>query len=328
MKAGVLQFFSWNRRVPITAVYERALERVPVMEDAGYDAVWLAEHHFNAYSVCPSVTLMAATIAARTKRLRIGTAVTLAALAHPLRLAEELAMIDQLSAGRLNWGAGRGFDPVEFRAFGVPLEESSERYREAVDVVLAAWQHERLSFAGRWWRFDDVEVLPKPLQQPHPPVWLAATSPEAIEKAAADGFTILMDPHSSHAEIGRKRQSYVASLEKHGYSIAGRDIPVARLLAVAKTDAEAERVAREGAAWTVGSYANPGKNALRGVDAGAADDPVERYLRDVVIRGTPERVADEVERLRAETGLDYLLCAPLSRESLDLFTAKVLPRLI
>src|SRR5216110_1270100 len=159
MKVGVLQFFSWpERRVAIETVYERALQRIEIMDRTGYDAVWLAEHHFHSFSVCPSVHLMGTHVAARTRRLRIGTAVSLAALYHPLRLAEEVALLDVLTGGRVNWGAGRGFERAEFEAFGVPLDETALRFREAVDVVLAAWTEERLTFHGKFWHFDDVEV--------------------------------------------------------------------------------------------------------------------------------------------------------------------------
>jgi alkanesulfonate monooxygenase SsuD/methylene tetrahydromethanopterin reductase-like flavin-dependent oxidoreductase (luciferase family) len=182
MKIGVLQFFGWrDRSIPLEDVYARALARIEVMDRTGYDAVWLAEHHFTGYSVCPSVHMMATHIAARTQHLRIGTAVTLAAFYHPLRIAEEIALLDVLTGGRVNWGAGRGFDPSEFAVFGVPVEESTERFREAVEIVLAAWTNERLTFDGRFHRYEDVEVLPKPRQQPHPPTWMAASSPGAVE---------------------------------------------------------------------------------------------------------------------------------------------------
>src|SRR6185437_14916547 len=132
LQCGVLQFFSWpERRIPLSQVYHRALDRVRVMDASGYDSVWLAEHHFTGYSVCPSVHMMGVHVAAQTKRLRIGMAVSLAVFYHPLRLAEEVALLDVLSDGRVNWGAGRGFDPIEFRAFGVPVEESRARLGEA-----------------------------------------------------------------------------------------------------------------------------------------------------------------------------------------------------
>src|ERR1700675_1877801 len=229
MKVGVLQFFSWpERRVPLSTVYARALDRIAIMDQSGYDAVWLAEHHFSSFSVCPSVHMMGMLAAARTTRLRIGTGVSLAPFYHPLRLAEEVALLDVLSGGRVNWGAGRGFARVEFENFGVPPEESTSRFRETVEIVLRAWTQEKLSFAGAHYRFDGVEVLPKPMQQPHPPVWMAASSEGAIDWAAGRGFSILMGAHDSHRDIARKRRAYAERLEQAGFSVAGRDLPVAR----------------------------------------------------------------------------------------------------
>ena len=326
MKVGVLQFFGWrDRSIPLQDVYTRALERIEVMDRSGYDAVWLAEHHFSGYSVCPSVHVMAAHVAARTRRLRIGTAVTLAAFYHPLRIAEEVALLDQLTGGRINWGAGRGFDPREFSVFGVPTDESTARFREAVEIVLAAWTSERLTFEGRFHRYEDVEVLPKPRQQPHPPTWVAATSPGAVEWAASRGLSILMDPHSAHREIARKRALFHEGLEKHGFESAGREIPIGRLVAVAETDAQAEEIARRGARWTAGAYLP--KEALAQFRPGEAPvDPVAHYLDDVVIHGSPERVVDKLLALEEEVPLGYLLLSPLSEKTFGLFTDRVLPR--
>ena len=327
MKVGVLQFFSWpERRVPIEQVYARAMQRIEVMDRAGYDAVWLAEHHFTTYSVCPSVHLMALEAAHRTTRLRIGTAVSLAALYHPLRLAEELALLDVLSGGRLNWGAGRGFEPAEFAAFDVPLDETAPRFREAVEIVLAAWTNERLSFDGKYWHVDEVEVLPKPQQQPHPPTWVAATSPDAISWAASMGHQILMDPHASFAEIGAKYDRYVAERAACGYGPPG-DTPMARLVAVAATDDEAEEVARAGAAWTVGAYAHDAGAASMGWTGDDLAARVDRYVADRIVWGSPARVRDELDRLREEMRLRYLMIAPLSHQSFVRFTDDVLPHL-
>jgi len=335
MKFGVLQFFSWpERRVALPTVYSRALDRIDVMDRTGYDAVWLAEHHFTDYSVCPSVHMMGMHIAGRTRNLRIGTAISLAAFYHPLRLAEEVALLDVLSGGRVNWGAGRGFDPVEFKAFGVPKDESAARFREAVEIVLAAWTNERLTHHGEYWDFEDVEVLPKPYQDPHPPVWVAASSLPAIDWAAERGHTIMMDPHSAHTDIAVKREHYRRGLEAHGHSIAGREIPMARLIACAPTDGEAEAIARHGAAWTVGAYFNekklgptPDASAGSGLPL-VTDDPVQRYLDGVALHGSPEKLVDQLMALREEMFLDYLLCSPLSHDSFMLFTEKVLPKLL
>jgi alkanesulfonate monooxygenase SsuD/methylene tetrahydromethanopterin reductase-like flavin-dependent oxidoreductase (luciferase family) len=162
---------------------------------------------------------------------------------------------------------------------------------------------------------------------------MAATSPDAIRWAAGRGHTILMDPHSTDVEIGKKRALYAEALREHGHSIEGREIPIARLLAVADTDREAREVARQGAAWTVRSYASPKTGAydLRspaGRSEARVEDPIERYLQGVVIHGSPDRVADEIERLREELPLESLMCAPLSHRSFELFTEKVLPRFL
>ena len=332
LQFGVLQFFSWpGRRVPLPTVYERALSRIDIMEETGYDCVWLAEHHFNTYSVCPSVHLMGMHVAGRTKRLRIGTAVTLASFYHPLRIAEEVALLDVLSGGRVNWGAGRGFDQTEFRAFGVPREDSYPRFRESVQVVLEAWRSERITWHGDFYDFDEIEVLPKPQQQPTPPFWVAAGSPEALDWAGRQGYSILMDPHAAHAEIGEKRRRYVRGLERHGYSLEGRTLPMARLIAVAESDREAEEIARRGAQWTVGSYGSGSKVQKVGVaprdDAGRGADPVERYLDNVVIHGSAAKAADTIIELRETISLDYLIIAPFSHDSFVRFTNDVMPRI-
>jgi alkanesulfonate monooxygenase SsuD/methylene tetrahydromethanopterin reductase-like flavin-dependent oxidoreductase (luciferase family) len=342
MKFGVLQFFSWpGKRVPLATVYERAFQRIDVMEQTGYDAVWLAEHHFSTYSVCPSIHMMGTHIAARTKRLRIGTAVSLAPFYNPLRLAEEVALLDVLSEGRVNWGAGRGFDPTEYRTFGVDFEESYPRFREGVDIVLQAWQNERLTYHGKFYQYDGVEVLPKPLQQPHPPVWLAATSPGAISWCAENGYTILMDPHGTHSDIAIKRAQYKKELEQAGYSMKGRVIPMARNIALANTQHEAEEIARRGARFMFGSYlpkgigkatsatAAKGKSIDMAAVADAGDvDPVERYAKEVVICGTPEKVIDDLQEMEETLPLEYLMCAPLSHTSFELFTEMVLPHFL
>ena len=327
MKVGVLQFFGWaDRRIPLQSVYERAIERFEIMDQTGYDAVWLAEHHFSGFSVCPSVHMMATMAAARTQRMRIGTAVSLAPFYHPLRLAEEVALLDMLSGGRLNWGAGRGFSRVEFDAFGVPIDESAERFRETVEIVLAAWGSEKLTHHGRFFDFDGVEVLPKPLQQP-PPVWMAATSEGAIDWAAGRGFSILMDPHCTHSELGAKRARYGERMAAAGHTAAGRDIPMARLIAIGNTTEQAEAVARRGAEWTVGAYIGPQhRPAHAAPSAIAAPDPVERYVSDVILHGTPDSLVDQIQALKETAQLNYLLCAPLSQQSFNLLTEEVLPR--
>jgi alkanesulfonate monooxygenase SsuD/methylene tetrahydromethanopterin reductase-like flavin-dependent oxidoreductase (luciferase family) len=324
MKFGVLQFFSWpERRVPLATVYDRAIDRVKIMDGAGYDAVWLAEHHFSTYSVCPSVHIMGMHLAHLTENVRIGTAVSLAAFYHPLRLAEELALLDNLSGGRVNAGFGRGFDRTEMSAFGVEMDESYDRFRENVDIVLQAWQTERLTYHGKYHSYEDIEVLPKPAQDPMP-TWVAASSPAAVEWAAQQGHAILMDPHSSHAEIASKYAVFKETLRCRGLT-NDRPTPMARLLAIAATDAEAEAIARQGAEWTVGSYAGPKKGGPPSdLEPG---ELVERYVNDVIIHGSPAKVADQLKELEETMPLDYLLASILSHETFIRLTDEVIPRM-
>jgi alkanesulfonate monooxygenase SsuD/methylene tetrahydromethanopterin reductase-like flavin-dependent oxidoreductase (luciferase family) len=330
MKIGVLQFFSWpGRHGPLEDVYARALERIEVMDKTGFDAVWLAEHHFTTFSVCPSVHMLGVLAAARTKRLRIGTAVSLAALYHPLRLAEEVALLDVLSGGRVNWGAGRGFAPSEFEAFGVPIEESADRFRESVEIVLKALGEERFSYHGTHFKFDDIELLPKPMQKPLP-MWVAATSEGAIDWAAGRGFSILMDPHASFKELAAKRRHYADRMAAAGFSDQGRDIPMARLMALAPTESEAEAIARRGAQWIVDAYAGPQHAHRKRMPPRTYDgkEPAQHYIDSVILHGTPESIVDKVAELKETVGLNYLMCAPLSRDSFRLLADKVVPRIV
>jgi len=151
---------------------------------------------------------------------------------------------------------------------------------------------------------------PKPVQQPHPPVWVAASSKGAIDWAAGRGFSILMDPHSSGPEIGAKRLYYADKLTAAGFSGAGRDIPIARLVAIPPTAVKAKDVARSGAEWIVNSYLGTEHRPVMQHNFWSASvDPIQRYLDEVILHG------DEILRLREEIGLDYLLCAPLSHQT-------------
>ena len=333
MKFGILQFFSWpERRVPLQTVYDRALERIQIMDTTGYDAVWLAEHHFSGYSVCPSVHMMGTQVAATTKNIRIGTAVSLAAFYHPLRLAEEVAFLDMLSGGRVNWGAGRGFDKKELECFGVLPEQSYAKFREHVDIVTSAWKQEKLTYKGEFYEFNEVEVLPKPLQE-NLPVWMASASDEAIAWSAEQGYAILMDPHAAHTKVAEKYQDYRRQLKSHGHTLK-QDIPMARLMAIAPTEKEAIEVAKSGAGWIYDAYANPNV-AATGLNLGTQQkelqkysDPVTRYMDGVVIFGTPEQVVDKLKMLEETMPLEYLLAAPLSHETFLLLTEEVMPHFL
>ena len=330
MKVSVLQFFSWpDRKVPLTSVYEMALERIRIMDQTGYDAVWLAEHHFTGYSVCPSVHMMGVQAAAITKRLRIGMGVSLAPFYNPLRLAEEVALLDMLSGGRVNWGVGRGFSRTEYTAFGVTDAESADRFHEAVEIVLKAWTNEKLHHKGQFHSYDGIEVLPKPMQQPHPPVWMASGSDSAIRWAASKGFSCMLGPHDGRQQLGAKRRLYGEEMTKAGFSDKGRDIPTVRLIALAETRTRAAEVAKRGAEWLVASYIGPQhKSVLQHSKDYQGMDPIEFYMKEVIVHGTADDVVDQLHALADIAQLNYLMAAPLSRETFKLFTDKVVPKFV
>ena len=327
MQVGVLQFFGWlDRREALSSIYAMALERIGIMDTTGYDAVWLAEHHFSSFSVCPSVHMMGVMAAARTQRLRIGTGVSLAPFYNPLRLAEEVALLDVLSGGRVNWGAGRGFERSEFKAFGIPGEESASRFHETVDIVLKAWTNEKLFYQGNFYNYDGVEVLPKPVQAPHPPIWMAASSMAAIDWAASKGFSILMDPHCSRDDLICKHRHYSEKLAAAGHSGTHRVIPMARLVAIEETSEKAREVARRATGWMLATYIGNTAHHRQQAPTFGGRDPTEYYLEEVILHGTAASVLDQILAL-GEAGMTYLMAAPLSRRSFTLLTDKVVPHI-
>ena len=169
------------------------LEQAEYADELGYDNIWLSEHHGSNYGTIPSPQILAAAVAQRTKRIRIGVAVSNLTFQHPVRLAEDWALVDVLSNGRLDFGAGRGYQPREFKMMGADPATSREVFAEALDIILGLWEHGRFSYAGTHFTVDDVEIFPKPVQKPVP-VWIAALSPPTYDLVAEKGANILMTP--------------------------------------------------------------------------------------------------------------------------------------
>jgi probable F420-dependent oxidoreductase len=180
-------------RVPWPQLYRETLDQAAYAEDLGFDSIWLSEHHFGEEGYLPALTAVLGTLAARTSRARLGTAVLLAPLHHPLRLAEDLAVIDQLSGGRLNVGLAPGYKPDEFAVLGVPKSQRGARTDETIEILQLAWQGERFSYAGRHFRFDDVVVAPPPVQAGGPPIWVGGNSLAAARRAARYGTCFMPD---------------------------------------------------------------------------------------------------------------------------------------
>ena len=186
MQFGV--FYEWPnpRNGDWSQLFGEGLEQIQFAEEMGYDFVLIAEHHFSNYGNSPAPLLQAAHIAQHTSRIKIATAVLVLPIWQPLRLAEEVAVLDHLSGGRFICGVGRGYQPHELDRFGIPIEETRIRFEETLDVLIKAWtETESFTYDGQYIRVDQPTVVwPKPRQQPHPPLWLAGTSDDSIRVAA------------------------------------------------------------------------------------------------------------------------------------------------
>jgi alkanesulfonate monooxygenase SsuD/methylene tetrahydromethanopterin reductase-like flavin-dependent oxidoreductase (luciferase family) len=171
----------------------RELDRIRLADELGFDTVWLREHHFTDYGFLANPMVMAGHVAAITRRVRIGTAVMTLPLHHPIRAAEDAALVDVLSGGRLTYGVGRGYQSVEYGAFGVPLDEARERTDEAIQILRKLWTQERASHKGRFFEFEDVRLQPKPIQAPHPPMIYASISAPSVAHYAKQGIPFMVD---------------------------------------------------------------------------------------------------------------------------------------
>jgi len=196
MKFGLHYLMSCSDNQFPAQRYRDTVEQAARGEALGFDSVWPVEQHFNQQqSALPCPALLLAAIAERTRTMRLGTGIVQLALGHPLRIAEEIATLDVLSGGRVEFGVGRGSNPKHFAGFGVPMAESRDRMLEALDYIRQAWTHEQFSFQGRFFQADDICLVPKPLQQPHPPIWIAANSADSFEFAGRAGYPILVAAH-------------------------------------------------------------------------------------------------------------------------------------
>lgn len=231
MRYGIFYLPALPRdRADASGHFHSIVEQAAYGEELGFDSVWLAEHHFHSFGgIFSSPPVIGAAIAQRTARIRIGTAVTLLPYHNPLRLAEDYATLDCLSGGRLEFGIGHGFIKWESLTFGTPLEELRERFRESLEIILKAWSESKLNHRGRFHDYRDVELLPRPVQQPYPTVWMGATSTaESFEFAGRSGFHMMLIPFLHEIE----ELSSMVELYFKARRAAGHDPRNARVIAM------------------------------------------------------------------------------------------------
>ena len=315
---------AWSR------LYQETLEQAAWAESLGFDSIWLSEHHFTDDGYIPSLFPMLAALAMRTTRVRLGTAVLLAPLHHPLRLAEDAAVVDVLSNGRLDLGVAPGYRAEEFTLLGVRRAERGRRTDETIEVLQAAWTGRPFSYHGRCFQFADAIVTPPPLQQPHPPIWVGGGSPATAERAARLGCHFLPDGGADAALY----TLYRAQLAAHGHDPDRFSITTVRSVYVCEDPERGWQEVKEHYRYMADRY-RQWSEATDTNAPGDSTDGGEALPRANYLVGTPEMVASVISRLRHEVPFDQLVFwarppgLPIERSShsLELFARQVIPRL-
>ena len=191
--------------VDSAAGFKDYIDYVIEAEALGYQSAFIVEHHFTGFGQVSATLNLLTWIGARTRTLRLGTAVIVLPWHNPVLLAEQAATVDLLSGGRLDFGIGKGYRHNEFVGFRIPMEEAEPRFEESIDIITKAWtSNERFSFHGKYWQFDDIIVEPPTIQKPHPPFWQGAGHPESIRRVARRGHNLLLDQFASLDETGER----------------------------------------------------------------------------------------------------------------------------
>src|SRR5437763_16878041 len=208
-------------------------------EALGFVSTFLVEHHFTGFGQISATLNLLTFIAARTTTLRLGTAVLVLPWHNPVLLAEQVATLDLLSQGRVDFGIGMGYRYREFAGFCMAMEEAEERFDESLAVMLTSWtSDEPWSHRGKYWQFDDVVVEPPTAQEPHPPLWMGAGRPQSIKKVAALGYNLLLDQFAPIEQIGDRIALYKTEVEALGRRFDPMTVAVTRSVHVAMTAAE------------------------------------------------------------------------------------------
>jgi alkanesulfonate monooxygenase SsuD/methylene tetrahydromethanopterin reductase-like flavin-dependent oxidoreductase (luciferase family) len=299
--------------------FDEALEQVDAAERLGLDVMWLAELHFEPRrSVLSAPLSIASAIATRTRRMKIGIAVQVLPLCHPLRLAEEAATVDQLSHGRLIFGVGRSGVAQTYEAYGVSYAESRDRFREILDIIEQAWTKPSFSYDGKYHRFKDVAVVPKPYQKPVPPIRIAASTPDTFPAIGRRGAAIFASVrHTTWSDLAKQIRSYHDAWEEAGHAGRGQ-VFVSAPTYIAETENRSRSEPKESIMHFYHEQANLLEGAAKLVDPETAARRMRRVnqLRNLdydeavgsnALVGTPAMIFDQLSNLRQEIGLSGIL---------------------
>jgi alkanesulfonate monooxygenase SsuD/methylene tetrahydromethanopterin reductase-like flavin-dependent oxidoreductase (luciferase family) len=328
--------------------YAEAFELIELAESLGFDVAWLAELHFGGvFSLLANPLMAVPIIAARTRRIRIGTAVTLLPLHHPLSCAEQAATADLLSGGRLEFGVGRGSIPTQFHGFRVPLAENRARFDEALAIIRLAWTQERFSYRGRFYDVENLSVVPRPLQRPHPPLRVGVHTPESFSHIGDLGLPIYSGTTTTPLPQLRECMAlYREHLAAAGHAWGPEQMALMFPIHVAPTGPAARDAMRAGVHQY---YRNVqaifsqlpesfGEHLprLRMIEETVRNLPYEKFCRDQGVFGDAAEVVDRLQAAREEFGLSQIIGwfdqgARLPRAEVELalrrFAEQVMPKL-
>ena len=328
--------------------FRETLELADAAEAWGLDGVWLGEIHFNpARSVQSAPLALASFIAARTRRVRVGTAVQVLPLGNPLRIAEEVATVDHLSEGRFDFGVGRSGSPRAYDALGIPYAESQARFQEALEVILESWKGAPFSYQGKFYRFENATVSPRPYQDPHPPIRMAANSLETFPFVGQQGLPLFVGLRDLDIpELGAHLQAYRAAWRDAGHAGHG-DVCLRIPVYAGATEREAIDEPCENITYFFRRHAELARSGLGRADTGPGERrrarveklehlAYEEILETRVAFGTAAGLIDRLARLRDELGLTGIVAElnpggllPMDRmqRTLRILTHEVIPAL-
>ena len=333
MDFGVFDHVDRND-LPLGDYYEARLKIVEAYDRAGFYSYHVAEHHATPLGMAPSPSVYLAAVAQRTTTLRFGPMVYALPLYHPLRMIEEICMLDQMSGGRLDIGFGRGASPIELGFFGENPDDAQSVYAEALALIRAGLTQKSLTFEGRRFRFKDVPMELTPLQRPHPPIWYGLHAPESGERAARQGLQVvcLDPPDESGAAIGRFRTVW---REHHSAAAALPKIGLGRFVVVAESDDEALAIARRAYPRWHQSFTFLFNRHPRTVSHPRPPDFDTLHRVGQGVAGSPETVTAFLREQMRATGANYCvgqfafgdLTLAETLRSIDLFVRHVMPAL-
>jgi alkanesulfonate monooxygenase SsuD/methylene tetrahydromethanopterin reductase-like flavin-dependent oxidoreductase (luciferase family) len=345
MKFAFFTHVPWPEGTDLRQIIAQTTEQVQYAEELGFHGAWLAEHHFTRYSMASSSMILATHLAARTTKIRVGTAVVVSPLHNPIRIAEDTAMLDLVSGGRLDVGFGRGTSGYEYSGYNVAPEESQERFQDSIKIVQGLWTTPDFSYESKYNKLHRINLVPPPVQQPHPPIYLAATrTPTTLEFAVSTGHSLCIAVVQDTTDALDLCQRFVSMSREAGLHRSMADIPFFRYFYVAETEAQARQDTAAHLNWVVDimqwrRFIKEGSEVYRHMDdwrRSRTELPASyaTLAQNRAIIGTPDQCVARIKALQAY-GIDYFGCNfdfggmehHKVLRSMELFSKEVMPHL-